>query len=499
MPRPPSSATSPSEDEDFDPADAARRRARRKALWWLFGGFALLFALMLWGLIADEPPPDISDLRVSFARPAEERNAYARLAKLATTLPPEPNNVGVVEERHFSQIFTEDPRMEDKVAWDQNVVASVLSRYPADLVDSVREALEAPESEAPELTSYSDTVPEIGPFRALARILTWHAELAWHRGDHTAAADMNLLALKLGHRISHSRGPLITVLTGTGVQNIAFASIQRHADSETVAAEALHRYLEQIARYEIAPEVYHTSYKLETLVFAREAPKLGGAEIAAFADIPKTAGIVSSLPGLWQPNRTVRWHAECIRAAIAENDSPPSTRPSAVSLKISEHHSVPWPRRAQNLTGRVALAMIVPSLGHTNLHSYRARANLRLTRLYVALRLHHLEHEGSLPDTLSELVSARLPSVPLDPFDGAPLRYDPALSTIWSVDQKRLTIKDADGDFPEHRMPAYRLRFARPPAVFPTFAEYEARQNASSDPEEQSMRETAPSDVSPPK
>ncbi len=496
MPQTPQATPAPQSDEDFELADAARRGARRKALWWIFGGFALLFALMICGLIADEPPPDLSDLRVTFKHPPEEQNAYALLAKLSATLPPEPGE-NTSEERHFSHIFPADAK--DQVAWDQSVVSSILARYPAGLADQVRSALDAPESEAPEIKSFSDSIPEIGRFRSLARVLTWQAERAWHGGDQKTAVELNLLALRLGHRISQSRGPIITVLTGTMIEGLAFTSIQRHADSDSISADALSHYLAQIDRYEISPEDYHTAYKLEALVFAHEAPKLKGQVLASSVGFNKTAAAASTLPGLWQPNRTARWHAECIRAAISETDAPSSTRPSAALVKMSEYcDAVPWPRRAQNLTGRVALPIIVPTLDPLNLSKHRIRASLRLTRLYLALRMHQLEH-GALPETLAQLVPARLLALPIDPFDGEPLRYSRALTTIWSADQKRLTIVDADGDFPERRMPAYRLRFARPPVALPTFAEYEAQQNPPPEPDEQTMRETAPPDVSPSK
>ena len=499
MPQTPQATPAPQSDDDFELADAARRGARRKALWWIFGGFALLFALMICGLIADEPPPDLSDLRVTFKHPSEEQNAYALLSKLSASLPPEPEE-NTSEERHFSHIFPAD--VKEQVAWDQGVVSSVLARYPAGLADQVRSTLDAPESEAPEIKSFSDSIPEIGRFRSLARVITWQAERAWHGGDHMAAFELNLLALKLGHRISQSRGPIITVLTGTMIEGIALAAIQRHADSQSISPEVLSHYLEQIGQYAIQPEDYHTAYKLETVVFANTARNLGGSDLAAFFDAKKTPmGSVAALPGLWQSNRTVRWHAEFIRGVISETDSGIPSHSFAAHVRLMEHiDGVGWPRRLQNISGRAMLAALVPSIGQVNTTCHRTRARLRLTEVYLALRLYHQENNMALPASLEELVPRFLPTLPLDPFDEKPLKYSRALSTIWSVDQKHLIITDADGEFPERGMPAFRLRFVRPPVPLPAFAEYEAQQNGDTGTIFGGPQgETAPSDVSPSK
>jgi hypothetical protein len=50
-------------------------------------------------------------------------------------------------------------------------------------------------------------------------------------------------------------------------------------------------------------------------------------------------------------------------------------------------------------------------------------ARLANAQAAVAIERWRLEHPGRLPDTLAELVPAYLNAVPLDPFDGQPVRY----------------------------------------------------------------------------
>src|SRR5262249_8508018 len=52
-----------------------------------------------------------------------------------------------------------------------------------------------------------------------------------------------------------------------------------------------------------------------------------------------------------------------------------------------------------------------------------ALARLQVARTALAIERWRLSHDKRLPDSLSELVPEYLPSVPLDSFDGQPLRY----------------------------------------------------------------------------
>ncbi len=62
---------------------------------------------------------------------------------------------------------------------------------------------------------------------------------------------------------------------------------------------------------------------------------------------------------------------------------------------------------------------------------------VRATAVHIALKLFVEDHEH-LPGTLDELVTGHyLPAVPLDPFDGQPLRYLPRRGLVYSVGSNR--------------------------------------------------------------
>jgi hypothetical protein len=90
------------------------------------------------------------------------------------------------------------------------------------------------------------------------------------------------------------------------------------------------------------------------------------------------------------------------------------------------------PGKYDNILGNILLA----TLGSIKVGKVKCRANVSLgaTRLLMALRCYKNE-TGLLPDLLDPLVPAYISSLPLDDFDGKPLRYSRQKGILWSVGQ----------------------------------------------------------------
>ncbi len=72
---------------------------------------------------------------------------------------------------------------------------------------------------------------------------------------------------------------------------------------------------------------------------------------------------------------------------------------------------------------KIISGMILPALGKSVDQAAWIQANLRAAIAACAVERHRLAHGNQLPASLDELVPAFLDAVPLDPFDGKPLRY----------------------------------------------------------------------------
>jgi hypothetical protein len=68
-------------------------------------------------------------------------------------------------------------------------------------------------------------------------------------------------------------------------------------------------------------------------------------------------------------------------------------------------------------------AMFLPVLSAVPKRDANERAELRDAIAAIAVERWRLMHQGSLPDSLSDLVPAFLAAIPADPYDGKPLRY----------------------------------------------------------------------------
>ena len=90
----------------------------------------------------------------------------------------------------------------------------------------------------------------------------------------------------------------------------------------------------------------------------------------------------------------------------------------------------------------------------------RLAADLRATRLFLALRLYHLEH-GKLPETLEELAPEYIDAMPQDPVNGKPFVYEPTgspplLVSLGANGKRDVKVRASD----EFDDTAYELKFA---------------------------------------
>ena len=83
----------------------------------------------------------------------------------------------------------------------------------------------------------------------------------------------------------------------------------------------------------------------------------------------------------------------------------------------------------------------------------------RLVQLALALRA-YTQANGGLPESLDALVPGYLEAIPLDRFDGAPLRYSKAKAVVYSIGDD---LVDSGGFEPpaqgEHSEPTISVAF----------------------------------------
>jgi hypothetical protein len=95
-----------------------------------------------------------------------------------------------------------------------------------------------------------------------------------------------------------------------------------------------------------------------------------------------------------------------------------------------------------NILGQIWFGLLAPAVIPSLAKKSQADAQLQATRTILALRAYQLTH-GNLPSDLNALVPEFLDAVPVDDFDGQPLRYAPDRKIVYSVGQN---LKDDGGN-----------------------------------------------------
>ncbi len=128
----------------------------------------------------------------------------------------------------------------------------------------------------------------------------------------------------------------------------------------------------------------------------------------------------------FQPNATRRCILEQEKMLQSKLAEPAFDRAYAVSA--SNGHRLAQPLRPNWYGyGRVCQG----HWGDTYIRYFESLFNLRARRVLLACKIYRGQ-KGHLPARLDDLVPAILPAVPLDPYDGKPLRYEPKPGYIWT-------------------------------------------------------------------
>jgi hypothetical protein len=132
----------------------------------------------------------------------------------------------------------------------------------------------------------------------------------------------------------------------------------------------------------------------------------------------------------FKPNRTRRMFAETIRKMV--EDAP---KPYNEIRHIDSDERPLNPVMAVlrgNAIGEMIYRLLMPAL--RGVHPLKCQTNVQVaaTRTLLALKAYKLD-KGRLPETLEQLVPEYLDAVPIDDFDGKPVRYNAAKKIIYSV------------------------------------------------------------------
>ena len=165
---------------------------------------------------------------------------------------------------------------------------------------------------------------------------------------------------------------------------------------------------------------------------------------------------------IFKPNQTKRLAAEATRFILGELKKPEAER----NRILYPHFGVDYSEStfASNSVGRLLCHWRFTALDYIGTSKDVAVARMETLRALIALKCFVME-KGALPGTLEELVPGQLDAVPLDPFDGKPIRYSRDKKILYSIGKSREDLgggtrkEDGTWDPPEEFQPTLPIEF----------------------------------------
>jgi hypothetical protein len=266
-------------------------------------------------------------------------------------------------------------------------------------------------------------LPHLGQLKNLARIVALQSALAAEDGRADEWPDHTILLLKLASTIEEEP-TLISYLVRTAIVRMAVEITERGLNRASPGDNACRELQQAFAR------VGETNLLARTLIGERALMipvfRLSWSDIRSLGQSddsqnqPQKPRHYSGQPAfvLWLSGfleRDLNFYLQTMDKSISLAQLPPPA--SLVLSNHSEQASEAARRKMFLLSG-----MLLPSFSRIPIREVSLQARVALAQTAMAAEQFHNAH-GQWPENLKELMLQFLASVPVDPFDGAPLRY----------------------------------------------------------------------------
>ncbi len=391
----------------------------------LFIAFVLLYGFLM---VRSSIPATVNDKELQFPRasiPAGS-NAFDVLQTAASHL--------WWPEKQGDQLYN---LMRD-TNWDDAFAAMILATNREALA-GWDAAAKLPDFQVPE-SNFNEFASYLADWKQLAQIAEVRENALFHSGQDKEAFDKILDHVQLGQRMQNAHGPLIDYLVGAAVRSMGLGQMQHWAGKAHLTPDQLKDYIRQLG---LNPD--EESVAFANTIKAEYQYQIGLLDAMRQGKITNSdLGGHSLRPTRWLPlfnfNQTKAMFAnedlQLVRAAPhhfneAKLPDLDARQPGLASIFLSG-----------NAVGQIMYCLTMPAVIPSPAVKSKGDTQLQATRTILALRAYQLTN-GKLPSDLNALVPEFLDSVPVDDFDGQPLRYSPDRKIVYSVGQN---LKDDGGN-----------------------------------------------------
>jgi len=249
--------------------------------------------------------------------------------------------------------------------------------------------------------------------------------------------------VRFGHMIEDSRGTIVCYLVGAAVKEIGLGTIRQIVLLINVEPDVLQHHIELLESYREAEGALANALRAEYMC------SMGGID-----DAVGPSGQATSF--FYKPDETKRMLGTPLRRLIKEIPKPyaemntsglePEKR-SFVGLLVSG-----------NFVGQSLVNILLPSMKPILARKCLQNTSVSATQILLALKSHKLK-ASSLPESLDDLVPEYFEKIPLDGFNGKPMKYSRQKKIIWSVGEDLVDVGGATDQSLQNTEPTFKIEF----------------------------------------
>lgn len=402
---------------------------------------SISFFNIFWG--RDIPPIDDNDLWLSKIEIPKEENAFYPLAQVS-------EKIYLPKEK--SELFTKMVRGEK---WDSEF-AEELIKNNAETFDNFEKVIKSPYFQIPTLqdpkTLWTGTsMISLRRLREIAYLNSIKAAYIFRQGEEKEAFDQTIKIIKMGQMLEDSPRPaLIGYLVGMAIKEVGLERLRLILPRATLPPKILRDYINKLDKFKLNEKGLVNVFKMGYIEFSNTkakidaglAGKVSKKEMGQLEEIPfQEKAAMTRLTYLYKPNQTQRMFAEYYRNSVNNADKSyycemefPEIRPLAPSSRIK------W-IFTENIVGKIFHDIFAVTFSSVFEKKCLEDFSVSGTQLLIAMKAYQIDN-SELPNSLDGLVPKYISEIPLDPFDGNPIRFSAEKRIIYSVGRD---LKDSGG------------------------------------------------------
>lgn len=405
--------------EDLIVAGMASFRMRRLPILAL--SLAILGGLagVLFFLCRDEPPPQDGDLTSYRRTVLDEANGFLAVNLTSDDMSWPRDEDGEANVRGLGEAF------------DREAARKVLEEN-AEAIKKLNASLSYADFQVPESRSPADNVGYLLAWRELAYLSSCRMRLLLESGSETEALEEAFHLVHFGHRVAGGQGPVIHYLVGLAIKSLGVQGMVRCLRADNFEAAQLKRLADEVGRYRANDDALRDAYRAEYVLFRNALEGLARGDEEALEALEWR----SSSWTHWRPffflQQTKRWLGEDLRVLIR---NAAMRRKDREALDLDGKYGVVEEQKQlllSNGAGRVMLHLLLPNFEKTLGERDKEAWGMSALQTLLALKQFQLQN-GRLPASLAELVPLFLKDIPIDPYDGEPVRYSAEKKIVYSV------------------------------------------------------------------